>query len=118
MISLEMAKKLQAAGLNNVYTDRGAFYTINYDLSQLLSEIEAQGWKCNLNCRIGEYEIVIFRGEIEVDYEKHAFETDLPGDTPEEAAAAALLWIYQQKRDTDPAYCFDCPNPCGKGERA
>jgi len=118
MITLELAKKLKAAGLDwepkghdccalndmewlfgSLPEDFRRFS--NWDkliwlpsLSQLLAEIEARGYSWDCKC-------LPLRPECDPEYRCEiggfgTFRTPIWGDTPEEAAGLALLWILEQ----------------------
>jgi hypothetical protein len=59
-------------------------------LDQLLAEIEGQGWKWGL----------LFEGQIDVT-SGNQHKSFYAADSPEEAAAQALLWIYEQRRQAN-----------------
>lgn len=116
MISVEMARKLKDAGLKHEWqlldlfddmTDEdkgeprfGVITRPSYDpmeyavwiprLNQLLMEIEARGYKVWLRSKKNAW-VMRVRGSGQ-GWQKSKY-----GDSPEEAAAQALLWILEQK---------------------
>lgn len=119
MISLELAKKLKAAGLKWEPKQGDCYWDVDYkkvrhtgrpgkllwvswhiwlpSLSQLLAEIEARDYQWNLckntmRFKNGYYDIAIYQGGI-----PWAYHTPFAVDTPAEAAGQALLWILEQE---------------------
>jgi len=118
MISLEMARKLKDAGLKwepemgDVYYGRGTLFDWDFALlkeeqktkgivwaprlHQILAEIVAQGYGYNLSSpfRDGKYDCMVWEdgcGPRKI----------ITANTPEQAAAEALLWILQRERDAE-----------------
>lgn len=87
MISLELAKKLNASGIKQKDITTTDKY---YSLSQLLAEIEGRGYLWNLDHSTGRYLCQIG---------KWKWEKCIWADTPEDAAGAALLWILEREKD-------------------
>ena len=75
--------------LDNIYTGEWIFAP---RLDQLLAEIEKRGWKHELysHPEFGKYHCVIQKGGI-----RRLFDAN----SPEEAAAQALIWILAQKEE-------------------
>jgi hypothetical protein len=127
MISLELAKKLKDAGLKwepetgdgfrNVFMETDHFityrsidrfksithtqeYTEKNDfvwlpsLSQLLAEIEGRGYEWSIG-KVGNLYLI---GVKEVSPIRVIPKT-LRADTPEDAAAGALIWILEREKD-------------------
>lgn len=64
-------------------------------LSQLLAEIEARGYRCDLFCCSGVKVVEVYKG-IPIDGVYDEFEV-CEANTAEEAAGQAVLWILEQE---------------------
>ena len=117
MIKLETAVALRDAGLvpdlecgDKLYGVKGELfllhpYNIDEDedifaprIDQLLAEIEGRGWKYYAGCNStaeGKYVINIWRKDSN-NYRNPIEGHKFYADSPEEAAATALLWILRE----------------------
>ena len=118
MISLELAQKLKAAGLewtpkngdcfydgcigpllvchhlalNDNWVDKAANGTFAPRLDQLIAKIEARGWEADSVQHKGKYacDIAYLSDTVHTKYQTFA------GETREDAAGLAYLWIMEQ----------------------